>query len=90
VIVWNVGASGRLHRVLAWVTSDIWSGLPRRSVPRHRLPLHLTVHEAPGEPETSRGEWSGTFTPAGVGDEEAVALFHGIDAEGLDGRCHVG
>jgi hypothetical protein len=37
----------------------------------------------PGEPETSRGEWSGAFTPAGVGDEEAVALFHGIDSEGL-------
>ncbi|GGL17279.1 hypothetical protein [Streptomyces flaveus] len=38
----------------------------------------------PGEPESSRVEWAGVFTPAGVGDEEAVALFHGIDAEGLD------
>ncbi|MFD9431997.1 hypothetical protein [Streptomyces sp. NPDC060002] len=44
----------------------------------------LTVHEVPCEPETSRVEWSRGFTPAGVGDEEAVALFHGIDADGLD------
>ncbi|MFI1562958.1 hypothetical protein ACH4ZX_07765 [Streptomyces sp. NPDC020490] len=38
----------------------------------------------PGEPETSRVEWSGVYTPAGVGDEEAVALFQGIRADGLD------
>jgi hypothetical protein len=37
-----------------------------------------------GAPEISRGEWSGAFTPVGVGDEEAVALFHGIAAEVLD------
>ncbi|OQD57359.1 hypothetical protein BM536_005150 [Streptomyces phaeoluteigriseus] len=39
----------------------------------------LTVHEA-GEPEVSRVEWSGVSTPAGVGDEEAVAFFHGLSA----------
>ncbi|MFJ4526219.1 SRPBCC family protein [Streptomyces sp. NPDC088810] len=42
----------------------------------------LTVHEVPGS-RTSRVEWSGTFTPAGVSDEEAIALFHGIYTEGL-------
>ncbi|CAL9338591.1 SRPBCC family protein [Streptomyces sp. Tu 3180] len=41
----------------------------------------LTVHEASGG--QSRVEWSGTFTPAGVSEEEAVALFHGIYTEGL-------
>ncbi|MFF3910180.1 SRPBCC family protein [Streptomyces sp. NPDC001848] len=41
----------------------------------------LTVHEmADGQ---SRVEWSGTFTPAGTSDEEAIALFHGIYTEGL-------
>jgi hypothetical protein len=28
-------------------------------------------------------EWSGSFTPVGVSDEEIVQLFHGIYAEGL-------
>ncbi|MEU3859736.1 SRPBCC family protein [Streptomyces sp. NPDC028722] len=42
----------------------------------------LTVHEVPGS-GASRVEWSGTFTPAGVGDDEATALFHGIYTEGL-------
>lgn len=42
----------------------------------------LTVHEVPGQ-DTSRVEWSGTFTPDGVGDDEAIALFHGIYADGL-------
>ncbi|MFG2586666.1 SRPBCC family protein [Streptomyces sp. NPDC048438] len=31
----------------------------------------------------SRVEWSGTFTPVGIGDDEAVALFHGIYSDGL-------
>ena len=42
----------------------------------------LTVHEIPGQ-ETARVEWSGTFTPDGVSDDEAVTLFHGIYADGL-------
>ncbi|MFJ3640653.1 SRPBCC family protein [Streptomyces sp. NPDC090108] len=42
----------------------------------------LTVHELP-EPGSARIEWSGSFTPAGTSDEEAVALFHGIYADGL-------
>ncbi|MGY3201907.1 SRPBCC family protein [Streptomyces sp. TE5632] len=41
----------------------------------------LTVHEVPGG--RSRVEWSGTFTPAGTSEEEAIALFHGIYTEGL-------
>ncbi|MFI9244897.1 SRPBCC family protein [Streptomyces sp. NPDC053086] len=43
----------------------------------------LTVHELPGAPGVSRVEWSGTFTPAGVGDGEAEELFHGIYTDGL-------
>lgn len=42
----------------------------------------LTVHEGPGQ-GTARVEWSGTFTPDGVTDSEAVALFHGIYTDGL-------
>ncbi|MEU8849717.1 SRPBCC family protein [Streptomyces sp. NPDC048564] len=41
----------------------------------------LTVHEKPhGQ---SRVQWSGTFTPAGTSEQEAIALFHGIYTEGL-------
>ncbi|OPF83209.1 MxaD family protein [Streptomyces antioxidans] len=43
----------------------------------------LRVREVPGRSGASRVEWSGTFTPAGVSDDEAVALFHGIYADGL-------
>ncbi|MFE1993419.1 SRPBCC family protein [Streptomyces parvulus] len=43
----------------------------------------LRVREVPGRLDASRVEWSGTFTPTGVTDEEAVALFHGIYADGL-------
>lgn len=43
----------------------------------------LRVREVPGRLDASRVEWSGTFTPTGVSDEEAVALFHGIYAAGL-------
>ncbi|MFJ3659729.1 SRPBCC family protein [Streptomyces sp. NPDC090119] len=42
----------------------------------------LTVRELP-DPGAARVEWSGTFTPAGATEEEAVALFHGIYTEGL-------
>ncbi|MFB8757700.1 SRPBCC family protein [Streptomyces nigra] len=41
----------------------------------------LTVHDGHGT--GSRVEWSGTFTPAGVSEEEAVALFQGIYRDGL-------
>ncbi|MEU6041419.1 SRPBCC family protein [Actinomadura sp. NPDC047616] len=41
----------------------------------------LTVHEVAGG--QSRVEWSGTFTPAGTSEEEAISLFHGIYTEGL-------
>ncbi|MGE7763097.1 SRPBCC family protein [Peribacillus sp. NPDC097895] len=33
--------------------------------------------------KTSLVEWSGSFTPAGVSDEEAINLFHGIYEDGL-------
>ncbi|MFG1709503.1 SRPBCC family protein [Nonomuraea sp. M3C6] len=43
----------------------------------------LAVREAPGHPGC-RVEWSGSFTPVGATtDDEAIALFHGIYADGL-------
>ncbi|MBB6489393.1 SRPBCC family protein [Rhizobium lusitanum] len=33
--------------------------------------------------QSSRVEWSGEFTPAGVSDEDASALFEGIYRDGL-------
>ncbi|MFD6426241.1 SRPBCC family protein [Streptomyces sp. NPDC060198] len=42
----------------------------------------LAVYSDPGT-EGARVEWSGTFTPEGVDDAEAVALFHGIYTDGL-------
>jgi uncharacterized protein YndB with AHSA1/START domain len=41
----------------------------------------LTVHEVSSG--QSRVEWSGTFTPTGTSEEEAITLFHGIYTEGL-------
>ncbi|MFJ3307263.1 SRPBCC family protein [Streptomyces sp. NPDC086549] len=43
----------------------------------------LTVHAVEGAPDTSRVEWTGSFTPVGVSDFEAEALFHGIYTDGL-------
>ncbi|MFI1226668.1 MULTISPECIES: SRPBCC family protein [unclassified Streptomyces] len=34
-------------------------------------------------PDRARVEWSGAFTPDGIDDDEAAALFHGIYADGL-------
>lgn len=34
--------------------------------------------------ESSLVEWSGSFTPVGVSDEEAINLFHGIYKDGLE------
>ncbi|MFD6281843.1 SRPBCC family protein [Streptomyces sp. NPDC060209] len=42
----------------------------------------ITVHQEP-DAGSSRVEWSGTFTPDGIRDDEAVALFHGIYTDGL-------
>ncbi|MFH9725834.1 SRPBCC family protein [Streptomyces sp. NPDC017254] len=42
----------------------------------------LTVHAVPGQ-DTARVEWSGSFTPNGITDDEAVDLFHGIYRDGL-------
>ena len=35
------------------------------------------------ESNTSLVEWSGTFTPVEVSDEEAINLFQGIYSDGL-------
>lgn len=40
------------------------------------------MHEVPGQ-DASRVEWSGVFTPSGAGEDEVVALFHGIFSDGL-------
>ncbi|MEU1529737.1 SRPBCC family protein [Streptomyces fagopyri] len=42
----------------------------------------LTVHETSRQ-DRARVEWSGTFTPDGIGDDEAIALFQGIYTDGL-------
>ena len=42
----------------------------------------LQVREG-NDPHTSIVEWAGIFTPLGVSEKDAVALFHGIYAEGL-------
>jgi hypothetical protein len=59
------------------------------SIIQHPFPVTdyrstIAVHEVP-EAQASQVEWSGTFTPVGVSDEEAIALFHGIYADGLAG-----
>lgn len=43
----------------------------------------IHVLEIDGDSQTSLVEWSGSFTPVGVSDEEAINLFHGIYADGL-------
>ncbi|MGZ9818089.1 SRPBCC family protein [Peribacillus simplex] len=43
----------------------------------------IHVREIADDSKTSLVEWSGSFTPVGVSDEEAINLFHGIYAEGL-------
>ncbi|MCF2128188.1 SRPBCC family protein [Strepomyces sp. STD 3.1] len=48
----------------------------------------LRVREVPGRSDASRVEWSGTFTPTGVSDDEAAALFHGIYTDGLAALHH--
>ena len=42
----------------------------------------LSVQEIAGN-ATSVVQWSGSFTPVGVGDDEVTDLFHGIYVEGL-------
>ncbi|MBH8599240.1 MULTISPECIES: SRPBCC family protein [unclassified Thermoactinomyces] len=43
----------------------------------------IRVRELP-DSKTSLVEWSGSFTPVGVSDEEAINLFHGIYKDGLE------
>ncbi|MEU3188604.1 SRPBCC family protein [Streptomyces sp. NPDC006923] len=42
----------------------------------------ITVSEAAGG-GAAVVEWSGTFTPAGVSEDEAIALFQGVYSDGL-------
>ncbi|MFG2479213.1 SRPBCC family protein [Streptomyces fagopyri] len=42
----------------------------------------LTVHETSRQ-DRARVEWCGSFTPDGIGDDEAIALFQGIYTDGL-------
>ncbi|YCK33484.1 SRPBCC family protein [Actinomadura sp. ATCC 39365] len=44
----------------------------------------LRVHSIPGREDACEVQWSGSFTPAGVSDSEAVALFTTIFRDGLD------
>jgi len=43
----------------------------------------IHVREINDDSKTALVEWSGSFTPVGVSDEEAINLFHGIYADGL-------
>lgn len=43
----------------------------------------IHVRESTEDSNTAVVEWSGSFTPVGVSDEEAKNLFHGIYADGL-------
>ncbi|WP_062428835.1 SRPBCC family protein [Herbidospora daliensis] len=54
-----------------------------------RLPVRdyravIAVLGVPGAPERSRVEWTGTFTPDGATEEEAVAVVHRVLSGGLD------
>ncbi|NGZ86888.1 SRPBCC family protein [Duganella aceris] len=42
-----------------------------------------TLRVKPDGEDAAVVEWSGSFTPVGVGDAEVVQLFHGIYADGL-------
>ncbi|MFB9925941.1 SRPBCC family protein [Amycolatopsis halotolerans] len=44
----------------------------------------LRVHAIPGQENAAEVQWSGSFTPDGVTDEQAVDLFAGIYRDGLD------
>ena len=44
-----------------------------------------TIHvKADTDGKSSLVEWSGSFTPIGVSDQEAIDLFHGIYKDGLE------
>ncbi|MCT9006806.1 SRPBCC family protein [Streptomyces rhizosphaerihabitans] len=47
----------------------------------------LSVHETSRQ-DTARVEWSGTFTPDGISDDDAITLFHGIYTQGLTALIH--
>ncbi|MBG9737514.1 SRPBCC family protein [Paenibacillus alvei] len=40
--------------------------------------------KADADGKSSLIEWSGSFTPVGVSDQEAIDLFHGIYKDGLE------
>ena len=43
----------------------------------------IRVREIADDSKTALVEWSGSFTPVGVSDQEAINLFHGIYTDGL-------
>jgi len=44
-----------------------------------------TIHvKADTDGKSTLVEWSGSFTPVGVSDQEAIDLFHGIYKDGLE------
>ncbi|WRZ88447.1 SRPBCC family protein [Streptomyces sp. NBC_01007] len=47
----------------------------------------LSVHET-SRRDTARVEWSGTFTPDGISDDDVITLFHGIYTQGLTALIH--
>ncbi|MFE6871395.1 SRPBCC family protein [Kitasatospora sp. NPDC057692] len=44
----------------------------------------IRVHTVPGRDDLAEVQWSGRFNPKGATEQEAVDLFHGIYADGLD------
>lgn len=44
----------------------------------------LRVHAVPGRDDLAEVQWSGRFNPMGATEQEAVDLFTGIYADGLD------
>jgi Polyketide cyclase / dehydrase and lipid transport len=76
VIVGRLEAAGRYHYSysIAMAPDDI--PLP---VTSHRA----TMSVAPLDEGHSTITWSGIFTPKGIGDAEAVALFEGIYRSGI-------
>ncbi|MFE7558077.1 SRPBCC family protein [Kitasatospora sp. NPDC057500] len=44
----------------------------------------IRVHAVPGRDDLAEVQWSGRFNPKGATEQEAVDLFHGIYADGLE------
>ncbi|MEV6976079.1 SRPBCC family protein [Kitasatospora sp. NPDC093806] len=44
----------------------------------------IRVHAVPGRDDAAEVQWSGRFNPDGATEDEAIDLFRGIYADGLD------